>query len=122
MRYYFLLVLIVWSWSGEKIPKEVLPPEKMGAVWYDVILADELTDFSSITDSTFREFSKRTALYDSIFHIHAITKEQYRKSEKYYQDRPDLLKKILADLQKKADTAVQKEADTSKKKKAINPV
>ena len=120
MRYYLFVALVAWSCSGEKIPKEVLPPEKMGAVWYDVILADELTDFSSLTDSTFRKFSKRTALYDSIFHIHAITKEQYRKSEKFYQDRPDLLKKILADMQKRVDTTMQKKDDTTKKKVVHN--
>lgn len=121
MRSYLLIALLMASCSGEKIPKDVLPPEKMGLVLYDIILADELTDFSSINDSTFRDFSKRAAFYDSLFHIHAISKEQYRRSEKFYQARPDLLKEILGDMQKKADTATQKQADTTKKK-AVNTI
>ena len=100
----FLCCVVFACTTSTAVPKGVMPPAKMEAVLYDVIRADELTDFSSIMDSTYRKFSKRTSLYDSIFHIHAITKEGFKTSLAFYQGRPDLLKTILDTLQKRTDT------------------
>lgn len=124
MRRLFFLSLIIISCSSPT-PKNVFPPEKMEAVWYDIIRADELVDFSVIQDSTYRDFSKRSALYDSIFHIHQISKEGFQHSMSYYQGRPDLLKDILDALHKRTDPANFK-LDSSKmpriKKQAIKEI
>jgi len=110
MRTLALLLLIIFtSCSGNDVPKDVMPPEKMGAVLYDVILADELADFSSIQDSTYRHLEKRTVLYDSIFKTHNITKQAFQKSYQFYQQRPDLLRTILDSLQAKHDTIPRKQ-------------
>ena len=101
----FSSVLVLLACSGEpSVPKGVLPPEKMEAVLYDVMRADEMANFYSLKDSTYHNFSKRTALYDTIFHLHGIGKETFQKSMNYYQGRPDLLKIIFDNLQKKADS------------------
>ena len=108
---HFLLLLFIFfllSCSGEAVPKDVFPPKKMTAVLYDIILADEWVDFARMQDSTFFKFSKRTAIYDSVFRIHGIKKEQYQKSMNFYQGRPDLLKQILDSLKSKADTSSPK--------------
>ena len=110
MRTFALLMLIIFiSCSGNDVPKDVMPPEKMGTVLYDVILADELADFSSMQDSTYRLLEKRTVLYDSIFKTHNITKQAFQKSFHFYQQRPDLLKTILDSLQAKPDTLSRKQ-------------
>ncbi|MDQ6609171.1 MAG: DUF4296 domain-containing protein, partial [Bacteroidota bacterium] len=81
MRYLLFTCLQLLACSNSTtVPKGILPPKKMEAVLYDVIRADELVDFSSITDSTYTKFTKRTALYDSIFHLHAISKEGFKQS------------------------------------------
>src|SRR5829696_1065654 len=108
MRLFFLLSVLMFSCSGESIPKGVFPKEKMSAVLYDIILADEWVDFKKMQDSTYMNFSKRAAIYDSIFQIHAIKKEQYQTSIRYYQSRPDFLKEIFESLKKKTDTTVAK--------------
>ena len=107
----FLLLVFFLSCSGNDIPKDVMPPEKMQAILYDVILADELADFSSIQDSTYRNLEKRTVLYDSILQIHNITKQAFQKSFEFYQQRPDLLRTILDSLQTKPDTLPRKQLD-----------
>lgn len=113
MRLFIVLLCLCCSCSNEtKVPDGILKPAQMEAILYDVIQADELVDFSLIQDSAYRVFSKRTALYDSLFHIHSITKEGFAKSLKFYQDRPDLLKTMLESLQKKADTTKVKQTDT----------
>lgn len=98
---FFLSVVFAASSCTSSIPKEVMSPEKMGAVLYDVIRADEMTDFLLANDSTYRVFSKRASLYDTIFQLHAVKKQEFQKSLKFYQGRPDLLKEILDSLQKK---------------------
>src|SRR5215218_8460548 len=115
MRILFLLSFCVWSCAGESVPKGVLTPEKMQTVLYDLVRAEEFVDFSSIHDSTYKAFSKRSALYDSISNIHSITKETFQRSWQYYQGRPDLLKKILESLSSKTDTAIIRRNTTIKK-------
>lgn len=121
MRLFVLLfpLFIFCSCSGD-VPKDVMPPQKMEAVLYDVIRADEWTDFARLQDSTFLPFSKRASLYDSLFRLHRIRKEEYRKSMAFYQSRPDLLKEILQSLRTKSDTALKQLSDTTKHKPAVN--
>jgi hypothetical protein len=110
MRYLsFLFCLLLLACSGSSVPKDVLPQHKMQAVLYDVIRADEMVDFLKLSDSTWQPFTRRTALYDSIFQLHEIKKEAFQNSLQFYQGRPDLLKEILDELQKKVtDTTAQK--------------
>lgn len=123
MRIFILVFIILYSCAGESVPKGIFPPKKMESVLYDIVHADELVDFSMITDSTYRLPSKRYALYDSIFHIHNITKEDFNKSYQYYQGRPDLLKEILETLHTKTDTSAKAntttKTDTTAKKDSI---
>lgn len=101
----FSILLLACSGDASR-PKGVLSSEKMEAVLYDVIRADEIVDFLKLRDSTYQKFQKRTALYDTIFQLHNIQKEEFQKSLKFYQGRPDLLKEMLDHLQEKgtADT------------------
>lgn len=116
MRVLLFLPLFLLSCSGDDVPKGILPPQKMEGILYDVIRADEWVDFAVLQDSTFRPFSKRGALYDSVFRIHSISKDDYRRSMAFYQSRPDLLKEILTSLRTKSDTAIKPPPiDTTKK-------
>lgn len=98
MRNWIVICLVWASCSGESVPKDVLPPEKMQAVMYDMIRVDEMVDFLRMSDSAYQPFSKRTSLYDTVFGLHHVTKERFQQSLKYYQGRPDLLKEMISDL------------------------
>jgi hypothetical protein len=81
------------------VPKDVLPPQKMQAVLWDVMLADETADYYSVKDSSFRKLSKHVDYYQKIFAIHKISKEDFTRSLAYYTDHPATLKTILDSLQ-----------------------
>ncbi|MDQ3277857.1 MAG: DUF4296 domain-containing protein [Bacteroidota bacterium] len=98
MRYWIVLSLFFAACGNSTVPKEVLAPEKMQNVMHDIIKADELVDFLRMSDSTYQPFSKRTALYDTVFSLHRVTKETFQKSLQYYQSRPDLLKEMMNKL------------------------
>jgi hypothetical protein len=108
MRLLLVFSFFLFACSGDRVPKDVLPRDKMGAVLYDIILADEWVDFTRMHDSSYLNFSKRTAVYDSVFQLHTIKKEDYQKSMNYYQSRPDLLKEILDSIKTRADTAIRR--------------
>ena len=113
MRFFlYLYIVVIGHACGTSVPKDVLPNDKMQAVLYDVIRADEMVDFRQITDSAYRPFSRRAAIYDTIFQLHAVKKEDFQKSLKFYQTRPDLLKGVIEDMQKKIkDTTVAKKPE-----------
>ena len=73
MRIYFVLLIVVFASCKSKIPKDVLPPDKMQKVLWDVLLADEMTTQLRNTDSTFRRVAKQARYYQAIFKIHNTT-------------------------------------------------
>ncbi len=88
--------------SKESVPPGVLPANKMQVVLWDVLRADEMINFYKERDSSLNSLSKHIELYDTIFAMHKISKEDFKKSLQFYQARPDLLKIILDSLQKRA--------------------
>ena len=101
----------------QKVPDNVLPPQKMQSVMWDMLQADEYANFQLPKDSTLSILDRHTNYYQKVFQIQKITKEQFKKSLKYYQTRPDLLKVMFDSLQYKADSTEVKK--TPKNKNAV---
>jgi hypothetical protein len=100
MRRLGILIFALFLFSCKSsIPKDVLPPKKMQAVLWDVMQADELAEYYSAQDSTFRNLSKRVDYYQKVFSIHKIKKEDFTKSLSYYENHPQKLKPILDSIQ-----------------------
>ena len=113
IRNWFLL-LLVFSWWGcsEPRPKGVLAPEKMQAVLYDLLRADEMAAQQALKDSAWSRLDTHAGLYQQIFQVQGITREDFQTSLRYYEDRPDELKKLVEDLQQKAEQ--RQRGDTSR--------
>lgn len=100
MKSLRILVFTVFIFSCKSsVPKGVLPPKKMQAVLWDVMQADEMTEYYAARDSGFRNLSRRVEYYQKIFAIHKIRKEDFTKSLAYYENHPDRLKPILDSMQ-----------------------
>lgn len=98
-----LTCLLLVSCSGSKVPEDVLPPQKMQAVLWDAMLADEMAGYYVQKDSSLSALSKHAELYQQVFSIHKISKDDFKKSLRYYEAHPDLLKPIFDSLQKKSE-------------------
>jgi hypothetical protein len=101
LLYPFLLLVLFSCGRKDQLPANVLPREKMQPVLWDVLRAEELVNFYIPRDSSWNTLAKRAALYQDIFHIHKVTKDQFVNSIRFYQSRPDLFKIILDSLAKK---------------------
>jgi len=94
-----LFLVFLFTACKDTVPKNVLSPKEMQAVLNDVFRADELANIYNNKDSLYKKTDKRSELYQTVFKIHHISKEQFRESFQFYQSRPDLLKPILDSLQ-----------------------
>jgi len=70
---------------------------------WDMIRADQYVSDFLLKDSTKKRKPESIKLYEEIFQIHKISREQFKNSLDYYTSRPELLRPILDSLAKKKD-------------------
>ena len=128
MRISFVLMIIFLSACNPEIPKDVLPPDKMEKLMWDMMLADEMILQYKVTDSSFMKVAKQSRYYQSIFRIHNTTEETFRKSVKFYMEHPSIFKPVLDSMnvsgerkQRSIDTTMQL-ADSLIKKRNIDSI
>ena len=123
-RLAFLLpFLFLYACSTKQsVPKDILPPAKMQSILWDTFRADEMALYYQFKDSSYARLTKREELYQKIFQVHHITKDQFKRSLQFYQSRPDLLKTILDSLQKQSDKALRQRPPDSNIRKVIHPI
>jgi hypothetical protein len=93
---FFLLTGCVYKSS---IPSDIIPPDSMEKVLWDMIQADQFSKLYLLKDSAKTNVKLETVkLYQEIFQIHHTTKEAFQKSYTFYMNRPELTKTIFDSL------------------------
>jgi hypothetical protein len=73
------------------VPRGILPRDKMEEVMWDMAQADQYAVLYLSKDSGHIDQKAETLrLYEEVFRLHKITKEEFRKSYHYYLDHPEL--------------------------------
>jgi len=121
MRYLFCLVIPLFCFPGctdrNTIPSEILPPDKMEKILWDMIQADRFSANFLSKDSAKNVELETFKLYEDIFQIHKITRSQFIESYKFYLGRPDITKVMLDSLSSMAN---RKRGDVYKLKSKSN--
>lgn len=102
-----LLLISFVSCSEKEQRKDVLPENEMREIVWDMMRADQYVAAFLLKDSTYNKKDESTRLYEQIFRIHKITREQFRTSFNYYSSRPDLFRPIIDSLAKRKVTPGQ---------------
>jgi len=89
------------SCSEKEQKKDVLPEKEMREVMWDMMRADQYVAAFLLKDSTHSKKDESIRLYDEIFQIYKITREQFKTSFNYYSSRPDLFRPIIDSLAKR---------------------
>lgn len=90
---FFIVFFCAACNPDSKIPDDVIGIDKMKLIMWDMIRAGELARNNAWKDSvTF----KTTQSFQQVFSIYSITKDNFYKSYKYYEEHPDQ-NKILMD-------------------------
>jgi hypothetical protein len=99
---FFISLTIAACSDDKKIPKNILPKQKMQDVLWDMISAGEYLNGYVITLQDSVDKSLESAKkYGQVLQFHHITQEQFEKSYQYYRDHPVLMKVILDSLSKR---------------------
>jgi hypothetical protein len=104
----FICALLFSCGNKYSVPKDVLPVNKMTDVMWDNMLADEMAAATYNNDTANKRFDTSRMLYSQVAQLHHTTEAQFKKSVRYYQGRPDLLKIILDTLQMRASKPAAK--------------
>ncbi len=110
--------------SRNHVPDDVLPKEKMQAVLWDMMRADQfLRDYVFNKDSTLDKKIESIKLYRQIFDLHHVSKDEFQQSFAYYRSHPVLLKTIMDSLSnvKTVLSSVQKPRSDSSKRSVNKP-
>jgi hypothetical protein len=113
----FLLLLFLFSCRrSDSIPSDILTPEKMESVMWDMMRADQFNlDHVFSKDSTADRKAKSLELYRQVMALHEISQDEFRKSFYYYRARPELLRVVMDSLNRRSiyqlDVITPKPAD-----------
>jgi len=104
------LLLLVACKKKDRKPGNVLSKEKMQAVLQDMMRADQfLTDFVFSRDTSLDKKAESIKLYNQVFAIHRVSKEEFQKSFSFYQSHPELMKALMDSIgsdKQKAQNAI----------------
>jgi hypothetical protein len=89
-------VLFLSCKGKDHVPADVLPKDKMEAVLWDIMRADQfLTDFVLNKDTSLNKETESTKFYQQVFTIHKISKEDFQRSFAFYRSHPTMLKDLM---------------------------
>jgi hypothetical protein len=86
----------LFSCSGKNnIPEEIIQPEKMKNILWDVIRAQELSSEMARKDSAINEVAETKMLTQKVFEIHNITSSAFDQSYSWYTSHPEMMRTIF---------------------------
>ena len=98
MRLIILISLIFIACNTSKEPTDILPPEKMKVVFFDLVRADEFANNYIANDTSKNVKVERAKLYQKVFVLHKTSQDEFYTSYKYYQQNPDKHKQLFDSL------------------------
>ena len=129
MKNILLLIIFsfLWSCSGKnKVPAEIIQPDKMQNILWDVMRAQALSTEIARKDSSINEIAETKVLTQKVFEIHNITSTSFTRSYSWYTNHPDIMRIVFDSLNAQNQRETQLEMkernhplklDTSKKLK-----
>ena len=86
--------------SGDRLPDNVLPPERMAPVLKQMIAADEWVNWRVEQQQPIDANAERIHRYRAALRAAGISEEQFRTSFAYYKAHPKMLGLIFDTLQR----------------------
>jgi hypothetical protein len=97
-----LLIIAAGCSDKNNVPSGILSQEKMAGVLWDMIQADQYSTLYLAKDSAKTNTKMETLrLYEEVFRLHQVSREEFRKSYQYYLDHPALNQVLFDSLEAK---------------------
>ena len=102
MRKLFVFMIFVIACNDNThIPSDVIKPDKMQAIFWDIIRGDILAEEIVRKDSSKNIKDEKAELTEKIFSIHKINKRTFQNSLVFYEKHLDLMRTIFDSLNAK---------------------
>jgi hypothetical protein len=100
-----LVVIFAACSNNDKIPKGIIGKAEMEKVMWDMLMADRyVNNYVLRSKDTLPERKKNAAVvYEKVFQLHGITRDEFIKSYKFYLSRPDITKVMFDSISSRAD-------------------
>jgi hypothetical protein len=96
----FCIMLVLFSCAEKgKVPKGIIPPEEMKLIVWDLMRADEPAYKLKLDSSINTTNNKLMVMYNTVFAIHKISRNEFYKSYAYYEAHPDIHKEMMDSVQ-----------------------
>lgn len=100
MRYVAcILIVMVLISSCRSRNASLLPFDSTKVIMWDLMKMDEMFARMSMKDSTLRNTKKNIVLYEEVFALHHITKQQFETTYRYYTGHPVEFKRLLDSIE-----------------------
>ena len=94
-----LLALGTGCSDKDKTPSGIIPRDQMEKVLWDMIEADQYATTYIVKDSAHSDVKLETMkLYQQVFQLHKISREDFSKSYQYYQSHPEVTRDMFDSL------------------------
>ena len=109
MKWYagcLIVLLIAACIDRTKVPKDIIARPKMEKIMWDMVQADSYVSsyiMTQLADSPSVKQEKAAVLYEQVFRLNHISRDEFLKSYKYYMSRPDLTKPMFDSIVARAD-------------------
>jgi hypothetical protein len=117
--FFFCVLLLDSCKDKDEIPKDILPKEKMQAVLWSLINAGEFFNGFIATKDSIDKVAESSKLYGQVFQFHQITREEFERSYRYYQQRPELVRVMLDSLSKQKNYTVHTPGEMQRKEDSM---
>jgi hypothetical protein len=104
LSWLFFLFLVIISCRNDETPRGIMEKEKMERVLWDMLRADEWVAYEMNLDTSVDRHKRTLELYSQVYSIHKTNLREFKKSFRYYESHPELLKPVLDSMQKKGST------------------
>ena len=91
-------IILLVACSRSDVPGNILPPEKIRPIIFDLLRADEFVNNFVLKDTLLKREAEAVKLYEQVFLIHKVSAAEFYKSYKYYQAHPDVNKSLIDSL------------------------
>lgn len=84
--------------AKNKVPSEIVQPDDMKKILWDVIKAQSLSTEIARKDSNVNEIAENKILTKRVFEIHKISEATFNQSYAWYTNHPDIMKIVFDSL------------------------
>src|SRR5689334_13977973 len=90
-----ILIFFLFACTGKQVPADIIQPEEMKKIIWDITRAQWLSEEVSRKDSGINKVAATMVLSKKIFEMHHITQPDFNKSYLWYTSHPEILRVML---------------------------